>query len=633
MNTGSLIIDNMFLPNMGAAPAPSKPTPTQNTPSPVRHESDLNRAGATNSADNPSTANTPETAATDNNHINARSEAADQQQQDFEYTLGEKITLQTPPAAQNGTESEKQNQTPNVTAQPNSAEPGLAQDLLGLATGKDQDTAEVLVRPQVANKSAQLFADLKVARFPLAAAQTAGPANTELGRMIPATSQPQPASKHTAAKAVLGAGQSAVDQAKIGLKTVLPDTSSEPLINDTQSKVAKGVDKAPASNKTVIATEKAPASQENIKELMSEVLTTAEKPATAAEKTAMAGTSSAYDTQKTSQAGGKESMPQAPVDGDSKVAADGEKPALPGDQKTPLLNDSFTTVQGKPSGSRAQLVGIGPEKSAPVAEKPNNGKADVNQHTSLPTPGLSESADANGKVSQHTVGSLSADSIIKNLNPQQLQISTAQTKDPTSSTANNTSNSNADCPDHILSANNPHTSLIEQSSAFSQAAKPAENASPGNVFPSINEQIQESIYLLSRRGDQQITIRLNPPELGRVVIKFQEQQDQIVGLLEVSKAQTRAEIQQALPQITQNLQDLGIRIKRLEVVLTNDQSQQLTFKDQPLQDGWFGRHGSTESGDPDSYSVNEWLADAKNYRHITEPQEMLVNDNSINVLM
>ena len=622
MSTGSLAISDVFVPNAATGPAPSRPAQTKNTrqfsPAPV---------------DNPPTADAPETTTTDNTFTGAQSEPANQQPQDFRYTLDEKIAPQTPQKPQDSTKSEKQSTDSGVAAQPNSAKPGLARDALAVATGKEQGPAEVLVEPQVADKSAQLFADLKVAQFPLAAGETAEPATTKLSKMVSATSQPNPALKRSAAESLFGAGQSAINQGKIALKTVLP-ASSGPLTTDTQSGEGKQVDKTLASNKTLIAA-KAPLSQQSSKELMAEVLTSGGKTAIVGEKPAVADTSAAAGsgTQKTAQLNGKELMSETLADGDSKAAAAGEKPVVPADQKTTLLNDSFTAVQAKSSDSQAQLVGSGSEKSASVAEKPANPKAGANQHASAAAPELSESADGSGKEHQQPGNSLSGDSVLKNLNPEQVQVSTAQTKDRSDLTSNNSSDSNAGPLEQIPSPSNPQTPVTEQSSASSQPGKPAGSASPSDGFPSVNEQIQESMYSLLRRGDQQITIRLNPPELGRVLIKFQEQQNQITGLLQVDKAQTRAEIQQALPQIIQNLQDSGVQVKRLEVVLTDNQSGQQPFKDQLLQDGWSGRQGSTEADNFNNTSPNKWLADTDGYQRLTELQEVLITDSSVNVLI
>ena len=153
-----------------------------------------------------------------------------------------------------------------------------------------------------------------------------------------------------------------------------------------------------------------------------------------------------------------------------------------------------------------------------------------------------------------------------------------------------------------------------------------------SAYSGLGEQIRESIHSLASQGDQQITIRLNPPELGRVSIKFQEQAGEITGLLEVSKLQTRIEIQQALPQILRDLADSGVQIKRLEVML-EDQSQQRSYKDQSPQDDWSSQHYWPECGDPDNKTLNEYMENDYSYQDITETDQMFITENSINMLV
>jgi len=122
------------------------------------------------------------------------------------------------------------------------------------------------------------------------------------------------------------------------------------------------------------------------------------------------------------------------------------------------------------------------------------------------------------------------------------------------------------------------------------------------------------------------------------LIRFQEQQDQITGLLEVEKIQTRYEIEHALPQIIENLRDSGIQIKRLEVMLPDaEQSEQEALKDQSLQNGWAQQQDSANPGlrgnNPDTGEINEWLTNNISYRNISELREAFVTGSSINMLI
>jgi len=156
----------------------------------------------------------------------------------------------------------------------------------------------------------------------------------------------------------------------------------------------------------------------------------------------------------------------------------------------------------------------------------------------------------------------------------------------------------------------------------------------------IGKQVLESIHnSLSQQGaDKQISVRLNPPELGEVFIKFQEKDSQITGLLEVSKTQTRSEIEQILPQIIRDLSDSGVNIKRLEVVLTNgDQAGHETLKDASFFNNQQQQHNFSDSGlydgDYDIAGIHEWLVNTVNIESNAGLQDALTMNDSINILI
>jgi len=111
-------------------------------------------------------------------------------------------------------------------------------------------------------------------------------------------------------------------------------------------------------------------------------------------------------------------------------------------------------------------------------------------------------------------------------------------------------------------------------------------------------------------------------------VKFQEQGDQISGTLEVSKAQTRAEIEQALPEIIRSLADSGVAIRRLEVVLSqNEQSGNQGTKDPLLQDGTFQQRDSANPGQSGHEQQTSTYYDPKatgryRYQNAADPYEM-----------
>ena len=580
MNTG--LLTNTFVDNVGAGLTPSRPMAAQNS-----------RQFAPAPADNPHPADAPE-ATTDNTFTTAQNERINRPPQEFRYTLRKKTMTEAP---QNG-----QNPTSDRAEQPGVVQSWLAQHSL-VEHGKKGVARKM--GPKAGYQLAQLLVNLRTDKSPPGTGPTAKPV----------------------AKAPL----LTIDKGRLGLKGVLPDTSRNTLVTGTQSAERKNAGKIQVSSKILSA--KGLINQKNGKELDSGVLTADSKTTPASEKPAIAGTS---------------------------VAS--------GSQKTPVLNDSFPAVQDK-STAPPQKVPVDPEKSALIAEKPKQdakvpdgcentevftrkpeqgsrtfstsvenkdvfnsetSKVDTPRRNHPGTPGFSELTDGNGK---EQADNPSARLLLQNLNLAQVRISTGQTKDNRSSTSNNGSNSNFE---QMLS-NNAQVPIAEQTPASAQTAKAANNASPRNAFASVSEQLQESIHSSLRQGDQQLTIRLNPPELGRVFIKFQGKGDQITGLLEVSRAQTRYEIEQALPQIIRNLTECGIQMKRLEVVLTNQQEQH-AFKDPSLaaeQDVWSEQQAGAERNNPnhDTFGTNEWLTNDPSYSGSSEHQEMLIADGFVDVLV
>lgn len=122
----------------------------------------------------------------------------------------------------------------------------------------------------------------------------------------------------------------------------------------------------------------------------------------------------------------------------------------------------------------------------------------------------------------------------------------------------------------------------------------ARSASANDTAAAIRGQIFQSVQTSIQQGQREITVHLNPPDLGRVSIKFSEQGKELTGLLEVTNSQTRAEIRQAIPEIIRSLEASGISIKRLDVVLSDlsgksdlsRQSAQDSPRDNSSKDIW-----------------------------------------------
>lgn len=185
-------------------------------------------------------------------------------------------------------------------------------------------------------------------------------------------------------------------------------------------------------------------------------------------------------------------------------------------------------------------------------------------------------------------------------------------------------------PDKPLSAE--MTGAASPNPAPPAAAEAVKIEPAGMSGLSVGRQVQESLTSSYRAGDRQMVIRLDPPELGRVTIRFVEQADGITGVLQVERSQTRHEIQQALPGIVQHLQNADVPIKKIEVLLTPQPQEQP------------GDHAAGENSHPgqqhtprqhafaDTVSYSEWLAHSNAADPASIPPTELT-DKSINMLI
>ena len=459
----------------------------------------------------------------------------------------------------------------NPAVQPSIVQLWLAQYSQNIEQGKKGIARKV--GPKAGYELAQKLTNLRPDRFPSGAGKTAKPHKNEHLLMI--------------------------DQGQIGLKAASPKTSNTLLAADAPPNQGGNTSTIQSSDRTLLIT-KGLISQEN----------------------------------------GKGLLPEALVDAGSKITTASKKPAIAGKpvvgdgQKVSTLNPSSPPVQDKSPGLQSQLAGLGPEKSPLMAEKAVCLKTNPAQQGQVVSDPLADNGmPANNGIRKGY--NSPGNHAFQKLHRPQLQVSTGQIKNRDSSTSNNSSNSGFG---QMLSANNAQSAIAEQSSAFPEAAK-ADNlpsqTSPSTDSASITDQILESIHNSLRQGDQQISIRLNPPELGKVLIEFKQQEHEITGLLEVSKIQTKYEVEQALPQIIQNLADCGIEIKRLEVMLSDgEQSEQQALKDQSLQNGWARQQDpANQSAEANNTPANERLTNDNSYAGLNELQEMFVTNHSINILI
>ncbi|MBN1796415.1 MAG: flagellar hook-length control protein FliK [Sedimentisphaerales bacterium] len=151
----------------------------------------------------------------------------------------------------------------------------------------------------------------------------------------------------------------------------------------------------------------------------------------------------------------------------------------------------------------------------------------------------------------------------------------------------------------------------------------------------VSEQIQASISNSVKQGENKITINLNPPELGRVSIKLQEENGQITGLLEFSKPETKSEVQQLLPQLVKSLQDSGVAVKKLDVVQTSidNSTTYQQYRDNAAGEGAFNQQQFGQNQTGNIGSGYDWVTGKSDYTGDDYFAESYINDETMNVLV
>ncbi|PKL50705.1 MAG: hypothetical protein CVV39_01215 [Planctomycetes bacterium HGW-Planctomycetes-1] len=308
------------------------------------------------------------------------------------------------------------------------------------------------------------------------------------------------------------------------------------------------------------------------------------------------------------QQNNSEASPQTPTGG-SKPEIAAEKSDAIDTPKTKTPNIQITDTEDKNQQNTAQIT-----------EKPAADKADID--TRAPRV-KAESFDPleNNKFHIETIS-------VKTV---EQKISQPSTQSDNGEDEINDDLQPAQTANEPLAGNNVQSVVSEQSPDAAVSVKAAGN---DKTAVSIRNQIQESIYTSFRSDSREIVVRLNPPELGKVAIKFSEQNNAITGLLQVDNLQTKNSIQQSLPEIIQNLNDGGVLIKKIEVVLTSQQEQYMPKEHSAAgQQNWAGNQSeSNYESQRNNGFYGESFRYAESSADLMETQGLLT-DNYINVLV
>ncbi len=583
--------------------------------------SDLSESAAPTSARNPdseaseqlTTTNEAQRVTPDNTPIDVPGRPAHEEPaKDFEQTLEEQMQAEASGTAENQAET----QTPaEAAAMPNHCSAEQSQPLLTQASAEPSAVLDKTV-PETANLPQQeLVGSSQSLAQLLNSTGLSGPVDTNAGESGQAgvISTPTiPESSDAIIELTAQVEHKVVQPAKDNAASVLSAQPAE--VGRIEAKTT--LNGAPVSQEGAATEEESP-------ELVSESFAGGDTTALSGEKSGDAVEQASVNTDPASQEkfdvvkeASSNAQPQPDEHGPKMSASTFQESSGDGN-----ADRQANTLSESPVGD-----GNADRQANTLSESPHgDGSADRQANT------LSESPHGDGMEASPGEKTLSDDSFIQKLNAAQIEPATPQAKSRNTATPDGRDSAESE---QVILADSPRISTAEQPLAAAQAPKSAANPSDGDISSTVGEQIRESITSSIVGSGKEITIRLNPPELGSVIVKFQEQGDQITGLLEVSKSQTRAEIQQALPEITRDLQELGVQVKRLEVVMTGEQEHQALNgqSGMPQQDSWGGQQGAT-SPDPHapSTSINELPADDSAYTGLTGRSQVYVTDKSIDM--
>jgi hypothetical protein len=607
-----------------------------------------------------------------NTQVKHKNRLNDEPTGDFSHIFRKGITSEVLQKAKNGRNILKQSQIPDAAGQPSEILPLIAQWSLKAGQGQNGIVKKVEQKPGL--EHAQLYNNLSTDKSLLRAVQTSEPQSSE---PIPIVNQKQIGIKEISFKTYQNTLSTKIpskqdeDSNKIQMPEGRPLTARgfdnerngegfapQPLIRAHHDRTTVNLkpEDMPISNSSDIRQTPTLA----IDGLKPQAIVADSGISSVGEKAAIVSTFNASGSHKTLPSVIEELASKVLIGADSEITNVIRKPAIaaksvrPDIQKVPEQNPNLPMIQNKSPGLEPQSVGITLRKSPLIAEQGIDNRTNSAQQSQVFPEASSDDKvtflQPRRPVIPELTGPLSDNMTEQNPNSPdkpacqhlhrvQPQVSDGSIKGRNSSVSNNNAGSNFE---QIFSGNNAAAYVEEQTSAFPEAVKadnPPVQDLPNDLSASISEQILESIQSSSSQKSetQQITIRLHPPELGKVFIKFEEQESQLTGLVEVSKAQTRYEVEQALPQIIQNLADCGIQIKRLEVMLT-DQNEQYSYGDESLQDGFFQQHHNLQEGNnpdnPGTLGDNDpsVVVNSSSYKNGLDPQ-VQITDNSINILM
>ncbi len=140
----------------------------------------------------------------------------------------------------------------------------------------------------------------------------------------------------------------------------------------------------------------------------------------------------------------------------------------------------------------------------------------------------------------------------------------------------------------------PRVPSPEPTTSVQAAAQPTAGSSAAPAAPAAGPRVLQSVDATGQRspGEQivatlrahggprvgeQVTLRLNPPELGHVRLTLHSQGNDLRGVIEVESARVMTELQREAGGVINRLAEGGIQVRRLEIQMPEQQGPESSF--------------------------------------------------------
>jgi len=134
---------------------------------------------------------------------------------------------------------------------------------------------------------------------------------------------------------------------------------------------------------------------------------------------------------------------------------------------------------------------------------------------------------------------------------------------------------------------------------------------------SAGEQIEAGMRLAARGPRHEVTVRLNPPELGSVHISLSSHGDEVYGRISVENPETMRQLHERVTALVGKLAEAGINLQRVDVVLSSHLGQASQGGGNPGGGSWGFADGHAGSGGQGAWRGDSWAGPGEDFHDLS----------------